>query len=115
MYYTFSSALSAAPKIPLSEDAGIELSAPSPRWKSEEQSQTMPLALPVATFRHCLLHPIHITMNKLYAPSLSSRVRWFRKYIFSLQSEKNPYFSLNFALSEYERRTLLSSICVCMP
>jgi hypothetical protein len=29
-------------------------------------------------------------------------------YIFvSLQSEKNPYFYLSFALSEYERRTLL--------
>jgi hypothetical protein len=34
-------------------------------------------------------------------------VRRFRLYFFSLQSEKNPYFSLSFALSEYERRTLI--------
>jgi hypothetical protein len=29
---------------------------------------------------------------------------------FSLQSEKKPYFSLSFALSEYDRRTLLNRL-----
>ncbi len=40
---------------------------------------------------------------------VSAKMRRFSLYIFSLQSEKNPHFSLIFALSEYERRTLVSA------